>query len=317
MWGVALRGVGPGPSVPFMGTGTVRFHLDDGLRDSVGQGAHNFLNLVAQVCDAAGLRVELVRDTPANRRDCAGWGGYDLFHMEEPPHDRAVTVRRVYHYPFWAIERTNRRWDWTVAQAGFPGGEGEEAARFAAFWRKRLFGPVRPVRGGHVYVPLQGRIRAHRSFQTCAPVQMLREVLTHDPDRNVVATLHPGEVYDAADHAALRELEAEFSRFRVETGDMARHLETCDYVVTQNSSAAFNGFFFGKPCVLFGRVDFHHIAADVATLGAAQAIRQAPDMTPDYDGYLHWFWQRMSINAGRPDADERIAAALRRCGWPV
>jgi len=94
-------------------------------------------------------------------------------------------------------------------------------------------------------------------------------------------------------------------------------LKTCDYIVTQNSSVAFDGFFFAKPSVLFGQIDFHHIAANVSELGAAAAIRQAPHMTPDYAGYVHWFWQEMSINAGRPEAEQQIKAALSRAGWPI
>jgi hypothetical protein len=173
------------------------------------------------------------------------------------------------------------------------------------------------VRAGYVYVPLQGRIRDHRSFQFCAPIDMVRSVLRHDPARNVIATLHPSEDYDAADLKALERLAWDEPRLSVETGEMHRHLLACDYVVTENSSAAFNGFFFHKPCVLFARIDFHHIAANVLTLGEAGAFARVLDMQPDYDGYIHWFWQIMSINAGRPEADAKIAEALRRGGWPV
>jgi hypothetical protein len=36
---------------------------------------------------------------------------------------------------------------------------------------------------------------------------------------------------------------------------------------------------------------------------------------PDYDAYLWWFFQKMSINAGRPDVEDNISAELRRLGW--
>ena len=296
----------------------VRFHLDPEMLRSAAEGGHNFLNLIKGVVEDAGLSVDLVPNHPGTRRNAGRDGGYDLFHMDPPTHDRAVTIRRAYHYPFWAIEQSAERWNWHVARAEFPGAANrKEADRFAGFWRKRLFGEHEVTRDGHVYVPLQGLIRQHRSFQACAPVDMIRAVLRHNPDRRVVATLHPNESYDARDLAALDAIRAEFSRFSVETGNMVEHLATCDYVVTQNSSAAFNGYFFGKPCVLFARVDFHHIAANVATLGVADALAAVHDMQPDYAGYLHWFWQRMSINAGRPEAPAQIAAALRRAGWPV
>jgi len=293
-----------------------RFHLDPELLASTAEGRHNFLNRIKGVCETAGMRVELVPNDAGTRRASAGLEGYDLFHMDPPTHDRALTVRRVYHYPFWAIEAHAERWRWRVAQTAFPGAA-PGARRFADYWRERLFGAVRPARGGYVYVPLQGRIRDHRSFQTAAPIDMIRAVLRQDPKRNVIATLHPSEEYDQADLRALEKLDWAEPRLSIQTGEMHRHLLACDYVVTENSSAAFNGFFFHKPCVLFARIDFHHIAANVAALGEDEAFRQVRDMQPDYDGYIHWFWQVMSINAGRPEADARIAEALRRGGWPV
>lgn len=299
-----------------MQSADVRFHLDPDLLASTAEGRHNFLNRIKTVCEAAGLHVTLVPNDERTRRAAAVEDGYDLFHMDPPTHDRALTVRRVYHYPFWAIEPHAERWRWRVAEAGFPGGA-PGARRFAEYWRDRLFGAAQAVRAGYVYVPLQGRIRDHRSFQFCAPIDMVRSVLRHDPARNVIATLHPSEDYDAADLKALERLAWDEPRLSVETGEMHRHLLACDYVVTENSSAAFNGFFFHKPCVLFARIDFHHIAANVLTLGEAGAFARVLDMQPDYDGYIHWFWQIMSINAGRPEVDAKIAEALRRGGWPV
>ncbi len=44
--------------------------------------------------------------------------------------------------------------------------------------------------------------------------------------------------------------------------------------MTQNSAVAMTGYFFHKPSVLFGRIDFHHIAANVHELGVDEAFRQ-------------------------------------------
>lgn len=301
-----------------MQNGQVRFHLDPELLASTAEGRHNFLNQIKTVCEAAGMQVELVRNVEGSRRAVAGQGGYDLFHMDPPTHDRALTVRRVYHYPFWAIEPHAERWRWRVAQADFPGAaDRKEADRFADFWRKRLFADAVATRTGHVYVPLQGRLEDHRTFQHCSPVDMIRTVLARDTRRNVVATLHPSEEYSQAQLSALEQLEWSEPRLTVETGGMARHLAGCDYVVTENSSAAFNGFFFGKPCILFARIDFHHIALNVMEIGEEEAFARVMRHRPDFAGYIHWFWQVMSINAGRPEAPAKIAEALRRGGWPV
>lgn len=296
----------------------LRFYLEPSLRDSAVAGAHNFIARIVAVAKAAGLTVEIHGNGPEMRRAHRGFDGLSLFHMEPPWDARGLTFRRAYHYPFWAIEPMAERWLWHVAQASFdPAGiDGAEAARFAGFWRKRLFGDVTARDDGYLYMPLQGRLRDHRSFQTMAPLEMIAATLAADP-RPVVATLHPKESYDAADLAALHALAVQHPRLSIETGQMERFLPTCSAVVTQNSSAAFNGYFFGKPAVLFGQVDFHHIAANVGTLGVAGAFAALGGPAPDFNRYLWWFWQGMSINAGRPDASEKIAAALRRAGWPL
>lgn len=98
---------------------------------------------------------------------------------------------------------------------------------------------------------------------------------------------------------------------------MSDLLGRCDYIVTQNSSVAFNGYFFGKPSLLFRKTDFHHIVvqADIDQLVAGFEAVQT--IQPDYAAYVHWFWQKKSINAGRPEAEDMIAARLKRFDWPV
>lgn len=291
------------------------------MRQSAIAGQHNFINKITLVVKSAGYQVEYCRNTASERAKSARRNGYSMFHMNAPTHDRALTIRRVYHYPFWAIEPSAKRWEWRSARSDFPaqGVPRKAADRFYKFWQNRLFGsaPEQTARQGFVYVPLQGRLLDHRSFQTCAPLDMLHAVLAHDPDRQIVATLHPKEHYAPGELAALEQLQQSHPRLRVLTGEMQTMLQTCDYIVTQNSSAAFDGLFFAKPAVLFGQIDFHHISANVADLGVAGALQQGPDLTPDYAGYLHWFWQVMSINAGRPEAEQNIRAALCRAGWPI
>jgi hypothetical protein len=298
----------------------LRFYLDDQLRQSAQAGAHNFIGKIAAVVEGAGFRVEYLPNTPVHRTRSATLSGYAMFHMEDPVHDRSLTMRRVYAYPFWAIEPTAQRWDWRVAKTIFQPAEvtRKPADRFYRFWQDRLFGdaPSQTTRDGFVYVPLQGRLTKQRSFQHCSPIDMVRHVLSHD-DRPVVATLHPKETYSGVDHSALSALAAEHPRLTIQTGGMDQLLQGCDYVVTQNSSAAFFGYFFGKPCVLFAKSDFHHIASSVYACGVENALTDAPDVQSDYAGYLHWFWQVMSINAGRPEAEDQIAQALRRAGWPI
>jgi len=195
----------------------------------------------------------------------------------------------------------------------------QKAANFQRFWQNRLFGDTIhvPRKDGFVFVPLQGRLMEQRSFQYCSPIDMIHAVLRHDPVRPVIATLHPSETYQPDEERALEQLLAENDRLYIRKGDPDRYLRTCDYIVSQNSGVALQGFFFNKPAILFGRSDFHHIALNVADIGAEAAFGMVARHAPDFAAYLYWFLQIQAINAGRPEAQDRIAQALRGHGWPV
>lgn len=298
----------------------VTFYLDDSLRRSAAAGEHNFIGKVADVLRASGMTVAFRANSAAARIASALRPGYAIFHMDNPTHDRAVTIRRAYHYPFWQIEPTAERWHWHVARSAFVPDEVDpvEARRFQSFWRKRLFADAAPAqRGGFVYVPLQGRLTEQRSFQAASPVDMVKAALAHDTERLVIATFHPKEVYSEAERQAIHHLAAQNTRLSFQTGGMENLLPKCDYIVTQNSSAAFNGLLFNKPIMLFARSDFHHIAANIHALGVAGAFQAVQHITPDSAAYLWWFWQKMAINAGRQEAEDQIRASLLRAGWPV
>jgi hypothetical protein len=294
---------------------TIHFFLEEPLRKSAESGAHNFISLIGKVVTKARFRVEyhglLATNTAATQ--------HSLSHMVNPPNDKGLVFRRVYHYPFWQIDAVAQRWHWDVARAAFdPATASNDAQRFYRFWQKRLFGdaPQKTSRDGFVYVPLQGQIQRRRLFQSCTPLEMIEHTVAFS-GRKVVATLHPKETYDQSDRAALSALAKKNPQLTIVTGDMVHYLQGCDYVVTQNSGVAFSGFFFGKPALLFGQIDFHHItvSADLNALG--KSFDQVATLAPDYDKYIWWFWQDQSINAGRDDAEAKITARLRRFGWAV
>ncbi len=316
-----MRGPGRHPSLPAMSDARIlSFYLEPGLKESAEAGEHNFLGKIAAVARAADFEIFYQGNGPEERQKSLERKGFALFHMEPPTHRCAVTVRRAYSYPFWSIERTEKRWEFDVARAVFDPGAvlAKEAARFAGFWRKRFFGEW-PETGekGHVYAALQGRLLEHRSFQSCAPIEMLRAVLRQERQRPVVAGLHPNEVYTEAELQALETLRKSHPNLDIRRGGMEALLPGCSYVVTQNSGVGFMGLFHARPLVLFGRADFHHIALKTWEIGVEEALRRAPGHDPDFEGYLWWFWQKMAINAGRPEAEERIAQRLRDHGWPV
>lgn len=294
---------------------TIRFYMEEPLRKSAAKGEHNFLRLIENVVTKAHYRVDYC-DFPKNGD---AFPGYSLTHMISPPNANGLVFRRVYHYPFWQIDAVAQRWHWDVARADFdPDAASSDASRFYKFWQKRLFrdAPDSSRKEGFVYVPLQGHLQRQRLFQSCSPIEMIEHTLAHS-GRKVIATLHPKETYSSSDRNALKALAKVHPQLTIATGDMERYLQTCDYVVTQNSGVAFSGFFFGKPALIFGQIDFHHIAvrADLQALG--DSFDRIAAHAPDYEKYVWWFWQDQCINAGRYDAEARIAARLRRFGWPV
>ncbi|MDO5706553.1 MAG: hypothetical protein Q4G49_16005 [Paracoccus sp. (in: a-proteobacteria)] len=295
---------------------TLRLYLHQPLLATARAGKLGVANHLAAALDSAGWRLDVqpLTDTAIRQADKAGeWA---LYHMAKPPHDRALVLRLAYHYPFWKIEPVAERWRWQVAQERFRPGRinGAAAADFAARLRGRVLAGPPPTRGDHVLIPLQGQILRHRSFQTMAPVQMVKTVA--QTGRPCVATLHPRETYDTADRAALSDLAAHHPNLTI-GGDTAALLRTCAFVATMNSAAGFDGYILGKPAVLFAQVDFHHIALNVADLGAERALARAADHQPPFARYLDWFLRQQSLDMMADDRQARIIAALRRGGLPL
>ena len=296
---------------------TVHFLLERELRQSAVAGNHPFIAKMALVLESAGFRVEY-REHGDTDLDASV---YTLSHMRAPKLPRGLVFRRVYEYPFWQIEGTSERWHWDVAKADFDPEtvSATDAAQFYAFWQKRQYqdAPLNTSRDGFIFVPLQGRMAEQRSFQSCSPLEMIEQCIAHNPARQIIATIHPGESYSEVEIAALESLEARYPTLRVDVGDMVPLLQTCDYVGTQNSSVAFAGYFFGKPALLFGLIDFHHIAVRADMRNLAHSFAQVATARPDYARYLYWFWQENCINAGCDDVYGKITARFRRFGWPI
>lgn len=299
----------------------LRIYLEKAEIQRARAGNYNLMNRIGSAFGGQGFRVEFVQNTLEQRLKSAGRNGYSLFFMADPFHDRALNLRLAYYFPFWRIENTNERWEFDVALKDYdPAGlETDIARKWADRWRRFLFRGTAadPVREGMIYIPLQGRLLERRSFQRASPVKMIETVLEQDKDRRVLVGLHPKEAYSDTELAALETLSIKHARLSVIRGGVKEALRTCDYVVSENSSVALSGMFFHKPAILFAKVDFHHIALNVARIGAEEAFARVAEWRPDFDTYLHWFIALNSIKADAEDAEAQILAAVRRHGWRV
>ncbi|MDS9466779.1 hypothetical protein RGQ15_04170 [Paracoccus sp. MBLB3053] len=294
----------------------LRIYLEGPMLKTARDGSFNFANVLKSAVEAAGWRVEWHLTGTQARARAPELDGYALYHAEAPTHDRALTFRRAYHYPFWNIEQFQQRWRFEVARSTFDPAliDPDKARHFVDKLRSRVLPGPSPSRGEAILVPLQDRIRLCRSFQTMSPIEMLDAVAA--TGRPVVATLHPKLQYDMEDTAALQSLVDRHRNLNFSTGSAAL-LRDCAFVATQNSAVAFDGFMLGKPAVLFGQIDFHHISLNVAELGVETALAMADSHAPDYDRYLYWFLAEKSINATQNDAGEQMLSAMRRGGWPI
>jgi hypothetical protein len=240
-----------------------------------------------------------------------------------PPFADGMLVMRPSYLPaFWRIEDSADRWKFEVAGRAFDPEtlSARNARTFVRDLKTRRFGAAMrvPSRDGYVFVPLQGALSVKRGFQHAAPLDMLVAALSHAQGRRVIATLHPSVTLGGWEQGALRRIVADNPRLSIESGPATDWLPGCDYVVTQNSGAAVEGFFWGKPAVLFAKSDFHHICANVGELGVAGAFEAAEAMLaepPDFERYLTWFIRDNCINPANAHSSRRIAATLTRRGW--
>ena len=297
----------------------LRVYLQEGLRRRAALGRHNFFAILRRSFEAEGFRVEYRASSPAEREAAQGRGGYTLYHMEEPNHPRALTLWRAYMYPFWRFERTNRRGGWRLGLERFDPDMADPgpARRFFDDWRRRLIpADLSPPEPGYVYMPLQGRLLRHRSFQTMSPLEMIQQTLEAEPARRILLSLHPRESYGPKERTALDTVLTNPRVIEVQ-GEMHALLAGCDYVVTQNSSVSFHGLFHEKPAVLFAETDFHHLHQEVERTGVEEAFRRVQEPLRHADRYLYWYLQMGCINGGRRDAGERILGQCRALGWKI
>lgn len=299
----------------------LRLHLGPGLYRRAVRGDHAFSALIRAAFEHAGYTVSVARDTPAARLQSRLDGAFTITDETAPVNARSLVLRRAYVGAFWRLETTQKRWESDVARAAFdPESVPPEPAEiFFERWQKELFGAAtrHARRGGFLLMPLQDRLLDQRSFQAMAPTQMIDAVCREGPDKPVVLTLHPDVRYSPEERAALDMLVARHRRLSISQVPVDELLRTCDAVICQNAAAAFRGYFFRKPSILFAGTDFHHIAARVSDHGVAGAFRAIETARPDYARYLFWFLRMHAIGAGQADATARIAAAARRAGWPL
>ena len=287
----------------------LNFHLSQDKRTRI-TAAGGIFARIAQAAQTGGWQISLKdADEPV------GGDGYHLVYNRAVTEPYSLCLRRCHMDPFFRIEASNDRWNWDVAHKKFdPRPAFSEEEGFRNRWRNKLFGGANVTSRGYIFMPLQGKLLAHRHFQTCSPLDMIMQTLAADPSRRILATLHPREEYSQAELSALNAIGGQF---QLTDQPSLQVLAECDYVVTENSAMALTGFFAQKPAVLFAGIDFHHIGASVAALGTKSAFQAVQTSTPPFAAYLHWFFKRNAITSWADDAVDQIRERFRDHGWPM
>lgn len=288
---------------------TLHFYVPPWLFDRISHRGSIFSHVVGAV-QSVGWQVSLHGED-----DPVVPGGYHLLYNRPVTRPQTLVLRKCGFAPFFRIEATNDRWDWTVARADFATDKGGEW--FRKYWCGELFKGLTIAQGGYVFMPLQGRLLQQRHFQAASPLAMVETALQYDPNRIIRATLHPREVYSPEEHAALAALSRRSNgRFEISQMPSMALLAGCDYVVTQNSTLALIGMFAQKLPILFAEIDFHHVAGSVPHMGLDRAYKQI-GRPRRWGAYLHWYFKENAITERDETAPQAILARLAALGWPV
>ena len=280
------------------------------------KGEHGFMPALRKAARRRGFDLSIREDSAGARKLAGRAGAHTLFHMAEPLEQDSLCFRKVYAEPFWQLAKTGSRWRRPVARAPFEAQPCEEAAQYFEHWANRLHDiENKAVRDdGFIYMPLQGKLLRHRSFQTMSPAEMIQTTLAQT-QLPVRATLHPNESYSKAELDLLKEISALDNRFQLVEMPMEKALESCSYVVTENSSAGFHAFFYEKPVILFAEIDFHHICLRVRDEGSKAAFEKITQHQPDFASYVHWFWGNHAINVEDANAGAQLAKRMKKLGF--
>ncbi len=238
------------------------FHAAPKMRTHIENGLHGFANMLAQIFASEGYNMRVAGlgrvDTWRAKHD----RNYHIFDLEGAVGPRALNMRPSVFQPFWTLERPGSRYQGRMAQKLFDPATvgGGLVTPFFKEMQRLYLSPGLPDVGArdYVLVPLQGQLSKRRYWQYATVWDMVGTICIHDPTRKIILKPHPKEVYSPEDQAVIARLlllpNVELLELPIGT-----LIANCAYIVTQNSTAAFEGILHRKPSVLFAKSDFHHI----------------------------------------------------------
>lgn len=245
---------------------------------------------------------------------------YALVEKMLVPHENVLSIRETAFKGFWTLENAQFRDNFRLAKEEFnpellPKRRARQFSRALLNregLRSRSLPNAQPINeDGLILVALQGRLFDHRHEQFCSPIEMMRLVRAHEPNKRVMIRLHPSDDYGVEELKCLENLCEEFN-FERSHASLADELTQTRYVVTMNSSVAQTAMLWGIPSLLFAHADFHHICVSLHhESNVEDAFEKIQTHRPDFERYLLWYLSHNMLDfrskLSRPQAINMMA----------
>ncbi len=295
------------------------FHAAPEMRAHIAGGQHHFANMLAQIFAARGYSMRVAgigrADHLRAKLDC----NLHIFDMDGAVGARALNMRPSVLQPFWGIERPASRYQGRMAHKAFAPstvGGGLVKPFFEEMQALYLSPDLPEVEGrDYVLVPLQGQLAKRRPWQYASVPKMVQTIRAQDPRRKIIIKPHPKEAYTPEDKAVVAQLLA-LPNVELREQPIEALIARCAYIVTQNSTAAFEGILHRKPAILFAKSDFHHIFPTIKSpQDAPEAFARAKAKNMLFMKYLYWYLRMNAADIRQADAPAKIKEMLAEAGW--
>ncbi|HIP23171.1 MAG TPA: hypothetical protein EYG79_06210 [Rhodobacteraceae bacterium] len=295
------------------------FHAAPEMRSHIEDGLHGFANMISQIFTTRGYGLRVAGIGRADLWRAKLDNNLHIFDMAGAQGRRALNMRPSVLQPFWAVERPNSRYQGRMAHKVFDPSTvgGGLVTPFFEEMQKLYLNPQGPdiALRDYVLVPLQGQLGKQRPWQYASARGMVETIRAQDPTRKIVLKPHPKETYSAADNVVIAQLK-QLPNVQLLELPIEALIANCAYIVTQNSTAVFEGILQRKPSILFAKSDFHHIFPTVKSAAEApEAFARVEAKNMLFMKYLYWYLRMNAADIRQANAPAKTLEMLAEAGW--
>jgi len=248
--------------------------------------------------------------------------GVHFVHQGLVRQPRVFNTAIAYIAPFWYVDPRGVFGESSIGDMVFDAAAEDTADARAFFERlarrnigRRLTKYPQPgvspdIPQGCIAVFLQGPSQPVERAQHCSEALMVERIAAASNGVPVIIKQHPRN-HDPATLNAVARIKDRHPNVTLIDAHVHDMLAACRVTCSISSAVSLEGMMHGKPAILFGKTDFHHIAQTVKAAGDVRAaLDSATRSAPPFAAYLHWFLQKQCINMGREGWFDRILARV-------